>query len=105
MSDLELLECAQSVYEYLIDDTDASRYKSISDIPANKKMNETLSNYGLTNDIVVFTIMLNNKFKIYEDFSFRSYLRNNPRDFFSSTNSLDFYTTILRELKLNICLS
>ena len=104
MTDLELLECVQSVYDFIIDDTDTSGFRSFSDIPVNEKMNETLSKYGFTNDISVFTIILNNKFKIYEEFSFRSYLRNKPRDFFSSTNSHDFYRTIIRELKLNLCL-
>ena len=104
MTDLELLECAQSVYDFLIDDME--RKEPIpANIPTNEKMNETLSKYGLTNDIGVFTIILNNRFKIYEEFSFRSYLRNNPREFFSSTNSHDFYRTVLRELKLNLCLS
>ena len=104
MTDLELLECAQSVYDFLID-TDPSGFRSFNDIPDNQKMNDALSKHGFTNDIDIFTIILNNKFKIYDEHSFRSYLRNNPRDFFSSTNSHDFYRTVLRELKLNICLS
>ncbi len=37
MTKLELLECAQSVYDFLIDDTDIRIVASINDIPAFKK--------------------------------------------------------------------
>lgn len=44
MTDLELLECAQSVYEFLIDDEDINLNKSFNsfmEFHTFKKMNET----------------------------------------------------------------
>ena len=113
MTDLELLECAQSVYDFLIDDTDIKLNKSFSsfnEIPVFKKMNETLVKYDFVKnsdvaDIVLFTLTLNSKWKIYEQNDFRKLLRTSPKDFFSSTKSHDFYRTILRDLKLKLCLN
>ncbi len=113
MTDLELLECAQSVYDFLIDDTDIrlnKSYNSFMEIPAFKNMNDTLIKYEFTKhsdvaDMVLFTITLNGLYKIYDQNDFRELLRNRPKDFFSTTKSHDFYRTILRELKLNLCLS
>jgi hypothetical protein len=97
MADLELLECTQSVYDFLIDDTDI-------------RLNDTLIKYDFTKhsdvaDMVLFTITLNGLYKIYDRNDFRKLLRDTPKDFFSTTKSHDFYRTILRELKLNLCLS
>ena len=97
MADLELLECTQSVYDFLIDDTDI-------------RLNDTLIKYDFTKhsdvaDMVLFTITLNGLYKIYYRNDFRKLLRDTPKDFFSTTKSHDFYRTILRELKLNLCLS
>ncbi len=113
MTDLELLECAQSVYDFLIDDTDIrlnKSYNSFMEVPAFKNMNYTLIKYEFTKhsgvaDMVLFTLTLNGLYKIYDQNDFRELLRNRPKDFFSTTKSHDFYRTILRELKLNLCLS
>jgi len=114
MSDIELLECTQSVYDFLIDDNDIrlnKSHNSFMENPSFKKMNDTLTKYGFGNewseraDMVLFTITLNGLYKIYDRNDFRKLLRDTPKDFFSTTKSHDFYRTILRELKLNLCLS
>ena len=115
MTDIELLECAQSVYDFLIDDTDTDirlnkSYNSFMEIPAFKKMNDTLIRYEFTKhsdvaDVVLLTLTLNGVWKIYEQNSFRELLRDTPKDFFSTTKSHDFYRIILRDLKLKLCLN
>ena len=107
MNDLELIECMQSVYDFLIDDNDIRLNKSFNsfmEIPVFRKMNETLEKCGFR-DMTVFTLVLNSKWKIYDQGEFRLLLRNRPRDFFSSTKSHDFYRTVIRDLKLSLCLS
>lgn len=107
MTDLELLECAQSVYDFLIDDNDIRLNKSFSsfnEIPAFKKMNETLVKYDFVKntgvaDMILFTLTLNGLYKIYEQNDFRKLMKTSPKDFFSSTTH-EFYKTILRDLKL-----
>lgn len=111
MTDLELLECVQSVYDFLIDDTDIRLNKSFSsfnEIPVFKKMNEKLVKYDFEDsgvaDMILFTLTINGVFRIYEQNDFRESIRNNPKDFFSSTKSHDFYRIILRDLKLKLYL-
>jgi hypothetical protein len=117
MTDLELLECTQSVYDFLIDYTDISsivsaggvRYKTFSsfnEIPAFKKMNETLVKYDFVKasgiaDMILFTLTLNDLYKIYEKNDFRKLMKTSPKDFFSSTTH-EFYKAILRDLKLKL---
>jgi hypothetical protein len=112
MTDLELLECVQSVYDFLIDDTDIRLNKSFSsfnEIPVFKKMNEILVKYDFEDsgvaDMILFTLTINGVFRIYEQNDFRESMRNNPKNFFSSTKSHDFYRIILRDLKLKLCLN
>jgi len=114
MTDIELLECTQSVYDFLIDDTDTDirlnkSYNSFMEIPAFKKMNDTLIRYEFTKhsdvaDMFLLTLTLNGLYKIYDQNDFRKLLRDKPKDFFSSTKSHDFYRTILRDLKLKLYL-
>ena len=112
MTDLELLECAQSVYDFLIDDNDIRLNKSFSsfnEIPAFKKMNETLVKYDFVKDsgvadMILFTNFLNSKYGIYDVDVFGERMKNDPKSFFSSTKSHDFYRTILRDLKLKLYL-
>ena len=55
MSDLELLECAQSVYDFLTDDIDIRpnlSFRSFNEIPSFKKMNDTLEKFGLNPDLL-----------------------------------------------------
>jgi len=73
------------------------------------KMIETLTRYRCCKengvaDMVGFTIMLNNRFKLYDIDIFEERMRNDTKPFFSTTISHNFYRTILRELKLNLCL-
>ena len=127
MTDLELLECTQSVYDFLIDDTDISsivsaggvRYKSFSsfnEIPAFKKMNETLVKYDFVKDsgvadMILFTLTLNDLYKIYEQNDLRKLMKTSPKDFFSTNQQVvlvttlaahEFYKAILRDLKLKL---
>lgn len=116
MSDLELLECTQSLYDFLIDDNDIEKNKShnsFMEIPSFKKMNETLVKYEFVHgnwlahshqNMVLFTLTLNDVYKIYEQNDFRQLLRNRPKDFFSSKESHNFFKTILRQLKVNLTL-
>ena len=110
MSDLELLECTQSLYDFLIDDNDIEKNKShnsFMEIPSFKKMNETLVKYEFVHgqkNMVLFTLTLNDVYKIYEQNDFRQLLRNRPKDFFSSKECHNFFKTILRQLKVNLTL-
>ena len=110
MSNLELLECTQSVYDFLIDDNDIrlnKSHNSFMEIPSFKKMNDTLTKYGFGNewsersDMVLFTLSLNGLYKIYDQNDFRELLKYKPKDFFSSKESHNFFKTILRQLKVN----
>lgn len=115
MTDLELFECAQSVYDFLVDDIDINlniTFNSFMNIPSFSKMNEILKKYDFgseeyisDSDIIVFTLVLNSKFKIYDQNNLRNLLKENSKNFFSTTKSHDFYRTIIRDLKLKICLS
>jgi hypothetical protein len=113
MTDLELLECAQSVYDFLIDDVDIKlnlTFNSFMQIPTFSKMNETLVKYHFCKksrvaDMTNFTLVLNYRWKIYEQNDFCKLLEINPKHFFSTTKSHDFYRIIIRDLKLKLCLS
>ena len=110
MTDLELLECTQSVYDFLIDDNDIEKNKSFNsfmEIPSFKKMNETLVKYEFVHgqkNMVLFTLTLNDVYEIYDQNDFRQLLRNRPKDFFSSKECHNFFKTILRQLKVNLTL-
>jgi hypothetical protein len=110
MTDLELLECTQSLYDFLIDDNDIEKNKSFNsfmEIPSFKKMNETLVKYEFVHgqkNMVLFTLTLNDVYKIYDQNDFRQLLRNRPKDFFSSKECHNFFKTILRQLKVNLTL-
>jgi hypothetical protein len=110
MTDLELLECTQSLYDFLIDDNDIEKNKSFNsfmEIPSFKKMNETLVKYEFAHgqkNMVLFTLTLNDVYKIYDQNDFRQLLRNRPKDFFSSKECHNFFKTILRQLKVNLTL-
>ena len=110
MTNLELLECTQSVYDFLIDENDIrlnKSYNSFMEIPAFKNMNDTLTKYDFGNEwserseMVLFTLTLNDLYKIYDQNDFRKLLKYKPKDFFSSKESHNFFKTILRQLKVN----
>ena len=109
MNNIDILECAQSVYDFLIDDTDIRLNLSSYEVPAFKRMSEVLIRNGFGEkecvDMILFTLVINSKYKIYDQGEFRILLRKNPLDFFSSTKSHDFYRIIIRDLKLNLVIS
>ena len=109
MSDNDLLECCQSILDFLCEDDDATwsrfvRYtnstRNVSlEIPTPKQkiMDEVLNRNGWSHDMVGFTEYLNNLFQMgYEiqsqDGSFKP--------FFSSEQSRNFYRHFVRKLKL-----
>lgn len=102
MNDLEILECAQSIHDFLMDDNnDFGRnysYESFMDIPVFKRMRETLSKYDT--DMLPFTKFLNTKYKIYPE---PIWCESQPtaKEFFT-TKSRGFYKIILRDLKVNL---
>jgi hypothetical protein len=101
LKDIEILECAQSVYLFLTDNTDINlnkSFESFMDIPSFQKMNIVLKKYNT--DMIPFTQFLNCKYQISNKL-----WRVSPKEFFSTTKSHDFYKSIIRNLKLKICLS
>lgn len=101
MSDKDLLECCQSILDFLCEDDDATwRTRNVSlEIPTPKQkiMDEVLNRNGWSHDMVGFTEYLNNLFQMgYEiqsqDGSFKP--------FFSSEQSRNFYKHFVRKLKL-----
>jgi hypothetical protein len=113
MTDLELLECTQSIYDFLLDDVVVNgpnrSFNSFMEIESFIKMNETLIKYNFckgsgVSDMVGFTSMLNNEFEIYDDDIFKERMANDPKSFFSTTKSHEFYKIILRELKIKLYL-
>jgi hypothetical protein len=111
MKDKEILECAESVYEFLLDDSTKKysrqmilkRMSSFEDIPAFSNMMKTLKKYDT--EMIPFTMYLNDKYNIHESWLFNTILTTSPKEFFSTTKAKDFYKIIIRELKLNLCLS
>jgi len=99
MKDKEILECAESVYEHLIDDTSPKNYSSFENIPAFSNMMKTLKKYNT--DMVPFTMYLND---IHESCLFNSILTKSPKEFFSTTKAKDFYKSIIRNLKIELLL-
>lgn len=101
MSDKDLLECCQSILDFLCeDDSSEWRTRNISTpfpTPKQKIMDEVLNRNGWCHDMVGFTEYLNNLFQMgYEiqsqDGSFKP--------FFSSEQSRNFYRHFVRKLKL-----
>ena len=100
MKDKEILECAESVYEHLIDDTSPKNYSSFENIPAFSNMMKTLKKYNT--DMVPFTMYLNDKYHIHESWLFNTILTKSPKEFFSTTKAKDFYKSIIRNLKIEL---
>ena len=100
MSDKDLLECCQSILDFLCEDDATWRTRNVSlEIPTPKQkiMDEVLNRNGWSHDMVGFTEYLNNLFQMgYEiqsqDGSFKP--------FFSSEQSRNFYRHFVRKLKL-----
>lgn len=98
MKDEEILECCQSVYDFLTDDItekEIKKYTSFHHIPKYDNMIKTINKYNL-GDMISFTKMLNHQYMgsglmLWED---------SAREFFGTERGKNFYRLILRDLKL-----
>lgn len=101
MSDKDLLECCQSILDFLCEDYDATcRTRNVSlEIPTPKQkiMDEVLNRNGWSHDMVGFTEYLNNLFQMGYQIKDES---GNYKPFFSSEQSRNFYKHFVRKLKL-----
>jgi len=100
MKSEDVLECAESVYQFLLDDTSPKNYSSFEDIPAFSNMTKTLKKHNT--DMVPFTMYLNGKYHIHESWLFDIILTKSPKEFFSTTKAKDFYKSIIRNLKIEL---
>ena len=99
LNNLEIIEISQSIYDFLMDETDHKKYSSLSDIPALKKMESTVSKYNT--DMIPFTQFLYKKF--YPEYypQFKSIINSDIRGWFQ-TYSRPFYRMVLRKFKLEL---
>jgi hypothetical protein len=104
MTDLEILECCQSIINFLEEDTELSNIYGF-DTPSNIKMIDTLTKYkfGVFDDKLIhlspmadFSIKINQKYKIHDKL-----WDKNSKEFVSTQKGKDFFKQIIRELKLN----
>lgn len=105
MKNSEILECAESVYKFLICEDDHTGYNSIDDIPSFRNMNEVLTKYNT--DMVPFTIFLNNGEPLWDKNKLPTHCLPNGtpiQEFFSTENSRSFYKGVIRRLKIEMCL-
>ncbi len=98
LKDIEILECAQVILNFLTDDTDRSKFSSFNEITSFQNMNIVLKKYNT--DMTPFTFYLNSKYRMNEKLWDKS-----PKEFFSSKKGHDFYKMVIRDLKLKLCLS
>jgi hypothetical protein len=107
MSDKDLLECCQSILDFLCEDEDATwRTKNVRvPTPKQKIMDEVLTRNGWgrftqfsgNGDMFGFTEYLNNIFQMGYQIKDES---GNYKPFFSSEQSRNFYRHFVRKLKL-----
>jgi len=88
MKDSEVLECAESVYQFLLDDSSPKNYSSFENIPAFFNMTKTLKKHNI--DMVPFTVYLNNRYNIHESWLFDVLMKNSPKEFFLHNKSKGF---------------
>ena len=96
MLDKDLLECCQSILNFLCDDTSYNSFPT----PKQKIMDEVLTRNGWgkgNGDMVGFTEYLNNLFQMGYQIKDES---GSCRPFFSSEQSRNFYKHFVRKLKL-----
>lgn len=108
MSDKDLLECCQSILDFLCEDDYAAwRTKNVShEIPTPKQkiMDEVLTRNGWgkgngNGDMTGFTEYLNNLFQMGYQIKDEN---GNYKPFFSSEQSRNFYKHFVRKLKLKL---
>lgn len=105
MTDLEILECCQSVLDFLEEDPSEEEFEQHGfNTPMNSKMDKVLRDHGYTQPglmhtmpMVAFCMELNQEYKIHDRLWDKE-----PREFFSTIKSRNFLKQIMRELKLNI---
>ena len=98
MTNIELLKCSQSIYDFLIESDVNWRNSNLLDTfetPMLKKMDKILTKHGF--DMVEFTYHLNKIYRIYSEPLWDS----SAKDFFASTKGVNFYKIAIRNLKLN----
>jgi len=109
MSDKDLLECCQSILDFLCED-DSSEWRTknvptstgvfLFPTPKQKIMDEVLTKNGWgheNGDMIGFTEYLNNLFQMDYQINDES---GNYKPFFSSEQSRNFYKHFVRKLKL-----
>jgi hypothetical protein len=97
MEDKNLLDCCQTILDFLQEDYHLIQGRSSIPTPKQEIMNNTLSDNGWNNNMIRFTEYLNNLFQLgyqIEDTKTGSY-----KPFFS-TQAEGFYKKIIRNLKL-----
>jgi len=101
-TDLEILECSQSVYNFLVIDEShlINVVGGFDKLPHYKEMLEVLETHKM-GDMVSFTHYLNDKYKISSD---PLWVPGNAKTFFSTDKSHNFYKQIIRNLKINLLL-
>lgn len=92
-----ILECSQSVLNFLIKDSDGIKDGIISLVflPHYEDAFRVIEKYKM-GDLTSFTKYLNKRYKIMRE----PIWKYTARDFFSTDTSKDFYKVIIRDLKL-----
>ena len=100
MSDLDILECSQAVYNFLIIDEWhlINVVGGFNKLPHYKEMLEVLETYKM-GDMISFTHYLNDRYKISSD---ELWVPGYAKTFFSTEKSHNFYKQIIRNLKINL---
>lgn len=98
MDNDSLIECCQSVLDFLIEDDEEFKNStgSFTYLPHYKKMIEVINKYEM-GDMISFTKFINRKYRIYPDPIF---VDGKAKEFFTK-NGVSFYKGVLRELKIN----
>ena len=108
MTDLEILECCQSILDFLEENlTEEELNFHGFDTPMNKKMRSILKKHGFekregdklmhTIPMAAFCLDMNQKYKIHDKLWDKE-----AREFFATNKSRDFLKQIMRDLKINI---
>jgi hypothetical protein len=99
LNNYEIIEISQSIYDFLMDETDHKKYSSFSDIPSLKRMESTVSKYDT--DMIQFTQFLYKNFYPEYYTEFKSIVNSDTRKWFQ-TYSRPFYRMVLRQFKLEL---
>ena len=101
MKNSEILECCEAVVEFLENENVDWRGRNLSFsvvtmTPEYHKMIEVIRKYEM-GDMISFTKYLNNKYKIYPDPLWEA----TAKEFFATDKGINFYKTIVRDIKIN----